>query len=107
MALPAVWTHARRRGHTLIDVVRWMAERPAALAGMTRKGHVALGYDADFAVFAPDEAFVVDARTLQHKNPITPYDHRPLAGVVRTTWLRGQRITGDAPLGRLLTRGGT
>ncbi len=106
VALPAVWTEARRRGHTLCDVAKWMAERPAALAGMQRKGHVALGYDADLCVFAPDEAFVVSVDKLWHKNPVTPYAGRPLAGVVMSTWLRGQELIGDAFRGRLLTRGG-
>jgi len=106
VGLPAVWTEARRRGHGLHDVVRWMAERPAALAGLRRKGQIALGYDADFAVLAPDDAFVVDPATLHHKNPITPYAGRALAGVVRATYLRGVEITEDTRRGRLLTRGG-
>ena len=68
-----------------------MAEKPAALARLTNKGQLALGYDADFAVFAPDEAFVVDVSKLKHKNPITPYDGKALSGVVRQTYLRGTR----------------
>ncbi len=32
LSLPAVWTEARRRGHTLEDVVRWMSTRTARLA---------------------------------------------------------------------------
>jgi allantoinase len=106
MGLSAVWTEARRRDFTLCDVVRWMAERPAALAGLNVKGHVALGYDADFAVFAPDDAWLVDPARLRHKNPVTPYAGRPLAGVVRSTWLRGEEVSGEEPRGRLLTRGG-
>ncbi|MEV4053925.1 allantoinase AllB [Amycolatopsis sp. NPDC049688] len=105
LGLPAIWTQARQRGFALTDVVRWMAERPAAQAGMRRKGHLAVGYDADFCVFAPDEAFVVDVAKLKHRNPVSAYDRRPLAGVVRSTWLRGAEITGDEPRGALLTRG--
>ncbi|QRP44366.1 allantoinase AllB [Amycolatopsis sp. FDAARGOS 1241] len=105
LGLPAVWTQARRRGFTLADVVRWMAERPAAQVGMARKGRLAVGCDADFAVFAPDEAFVVDVATLKHRNPVSAYDQRPLAGVVRGTWLRGEPVTGAQPRGELLTRG--
>ncbi len=107
LGLPAVWTEARRRGHTLVDVVRWMAEGPARLAGLPRKGRIAVGYDADFCVFAPDDTFVVDPATLRHKNPVTPYAGRPLAGVVRGTWLRGAEVLDGAPRGRLLTRGET
>ena len=55
---------------------------------------------------APDDGFIVDAAQLQHRNPITPYDSRRLFGVVRATWLRGERIDLDAePRGRLLRRG--
>jgi len=104
VGLPAVWTEARRRGLALTDVVRWLAANPARMAGLRRKGQIALGHDADFCVFAPERAFVVDAQQLQHKNPVTPYDGRSLAGVVRSTWLRGERI-GAAPHGRLISRG--
>ena len=105
LGLPAIWTQARQRWFALTDVVRWMAERPAAQAGMRRKGHLAVGYDADFCVFAPDEAFVVDVAKLKHRNAVSAYHGRPLAGVVRSTWLRGAPVTGDEPRGTLLTRG--
>ena len=36
LALPVMWTEASRRGFTLADIVRWMAEGPARLAGRTR-----------------------------------------------------------------------
>jgi allantoinase len=105
LGLPLVWTEARRRGIALAQVVSWMAEKPAALARLPRKGQLALGYDADFSVFAPDEVFVVDVSRLQHKNPITPYNGKALSGVVRATFLRGSLVEGHTPTGRLLRRG--
>ncbi|MPY79954.1 MAG: allantoinase AllB [Actinophytocola sp.] len=105
LGLPAIWTQARQRGFALTDVVRWMAERPAAQVGMRSKGHVALGYDADFCVFAPDEGFVVDAAALRHRNPVSAYHGRTLSGVVRSTWLRGAEVSGEEPAGTLLRRG--
>ncbi|MPZ00768.1 MAG: allantoinase AllB [Actinophytocola sp.] len=105
LGLPAIWTEARKRGFALTDVVRWMAERPAAQVGMRRKGHIALGYDADFCVFAPDEGFVVDVGKLAHRNPVSAYHGRTLSGVVRNTWLRGAEISGEEPTGTLLRRG--
>ena len=106
ISLSAVWSEAKRRGYSLNDVVRWMAENPARQVGLHTKGHIALGYAADLAVFAPDEAFIVDVAKLQHKNPVSAYDRRPLAGVVRSTWLAGKRIDLDEdPRGRLLSRG--
>jgi allantoinase len=103
LGLPAVWTAARQRGVPLTEVVRWMAERPAALAGLARKGALAAGRDADLCAFAPDDSFVVDATTLKHRNPVSAYDGRRLTGVVRQTWLRGRIIAGG-PAGRLLSR---
>ncbi|WP_330254353.1 allantoinase AllB [Nocardia sp. NBC_00565] len=106
LGLSAVWTEARLHGFTLVDVARWMSLAPARHAGLRHKGAIEVGYDADFCVFAPDDAFVVDAHRLHHKNAVTPYAARPLAGAVRGTWLRGNRIDIDnEPQGRLLARG--
>jgi allantoinase len=102
VALPAVWTGARERGIGLDRVVRWMAEAPARLAGLPRKGAIAVGRDADLVAFAPEEQWTVG--DLQHRNPVTPYTGRVLTGAVRRTWLRGQPADG-APIGRLLGRG--
>ena len=51
------------------------------------------GYDADFAVFAPDDAWIVDGLKLRHRNPVTPYAGRPLAGGAQylAAWRGGQR----------------
>ncbi|MFH0515571.1 allantoinase AllB [Streptomyces sp. M41] len=108
LSLAAVWTQARERGHGLEDVVRWMSARTAQLVGLAQKGAIEAGRDADFAVFAPDETFTVDPASLQHRNRVTAYAGKTLYGVVRSTWLRGERIVADGeftePKGRLLTR---
>ena len=106
LGLAATWTGARARGLGLPDVVRWMSTAPAAQVGLATKGRIAVGADADLAVFAPDDEFVVDASALQHKNPVSAYAGRTLTGLVRQTWLRGIPVDVDAaPRGRLLRRG--
>jgi len=107
LGLSLIWTEARQRGLTLETVVSWMSERPAQFAGLTGKGRIAPGYDADFSVFAADDAYVVDVNKLHHKNPLTPYHGKALAGVVRKTWLHGEVIDFETPRGRLLRRGMT
>jgi len=104
LGLPVIWTAARPRGHTLADVVSWMARRPADLVGLHRKGRIAVGADADLVAFDPEANFTVDPVRLHHRNPVTPYAGKVLTGVVRTTWLRGRTVTGDAPRGVFLTR---
>ena len=107
LGLSATWTEARRRGHRLPDVVRWMATAPADLAGLSQKGRIAEGADADLCVLAPDESYEVDPARLEHRHPVTPYAGRRLTGVVRQVWLAGRPVDPDRPpRGRLLDRGG-
>lgn len=85
-----------------------MSAAPAELAGLTRKGAIEAGRDADFAVLAPDDTFTVDPAELFHRNQVTAYAGRTLYGVVKSTWLRGVRIAAEGtvgePTGRLLER---
>jgi allantoinase len=96
LALPLMWTEASQRGFTLHDIARWMAEGPAKLAGCTRKGKIAAGYDADFAVFDPDTKFTVTDERLHYRHPISAYLGEELRGVVKATYLRGAPVFVDS-----------
>ena len=105
LGLSLIWTEARRRGNGLGQVVRWMSTQPAQRAGLDAKGDLRVGLDADLAVFAEDETYVVDASALHHRHPITPYEGRELSGRVRRTYLRGRPVDLETPTGTLLRRG--
>ncbi len=93
VALPVVWTEARRRGFGLEDVARWMSTAPAALAGMSgRAGSLEVGREASFVVFDPKAEFVVAAEGLHTRHPVSPYVGEALRGVVRATYLRGEAV---------------
>jgi allantoinase len=96
IALPLMHTEAARRGFSLIDIARWMAEAPAILAGChARKGRLAKGYDADFVVFDPEAEFVVTENRLHYRHPVSPYLGEKLRGVVQATYLRGALVFQD------------
>ena len=100
LLLSAVWTGANQRGHSLRQLAQWVCERPAAFAGLgERKGKIAPGYDADLVVFDPDSAFVVERANMHHRHKYTPYEGRELLGIVRKTFVRGQRVFDDGAFG--------
>lgn len=93
----AVWKEAARRGFDLPTVLRWMAAAPGALAGLGR-GHLRVGARADLAVVDVDATFRVDAASLAHRHPQTPWIGRHLRGRVTHTWLAGEPVVHERAL---------
>ena len=93
VALSVMWTEASRRGFTLMDITRWMAEGPARLLRcQSRKGRIATGYDADLVIFDEDATFQVACERLHYRYPLSPYLGETLRGVVKATYLRGRCV---------------
>ncbi len=102
-----VWTEASARGHGLADVVRWMATNPARIAGLTTKGRIAPGCDADLVAFDPSA--IVHGGPGARCTTGTRSRRTPGAlvrGAVSRVWLRGEPASpDDPPRGRLIARG--
>ncbi|MUM35781.1 amidohydrolase family protein, partial [Mycolicibacterium sp. CBMA 361] len=85
----ATWTQAVARGFGLAELSRWMSERPAALAGYSDRGRIAVGLRADLCAFDPGAEETVSAAALRHRHPVSPYDGVRLRGSVWQTWIAG------------------
>lgn len=93
-------------------MVRLLCKAPAKLCGFDKiKSRIAVGYDADFCVFNPDEMFQVSQEMIQFKNKATPYMGMQLQGVVQVTILGGvvayeNGVVQGPPKGKILLRNG-
>ena len=93
LGLGSVWREAHRRGHSIEQVVGWMAAEPARFAGVSeRKGAIAPGMDADLAAWDLGDEHAVGRSDLHFKHPVSPYLGRSLRGRCRRTWLRGHEV---------------
>ncbi len=92
-ALSVVWTECVQRGIPLTQLSRWMSTAPAHLAGLADSvGAITPGKDANIVAFDTDAVETVVPERLFYRHPISPYMGEHLCGVVRSTWLRGQRV---------------
>ena len=108
--LPATLWGAKRRGYGLEDVVRWTSRRTADFVGLTSKGRLEKGRDADLAIVDDAELFDLTPDRVRHRHALTPYAGLRLPGVVEATYVRGlpahdEERPAAAPRGRALLRG--
>eukprot|EP00944_MAST-04C_sp_MAST-4C-sp1_P014593 g14593.t1 len=92
------------------DVARLIAKNPAKRFGMAaRKGEIAIGYDADVALFDSKKEWVIDPKESFSIQDYTPFEGINVTGKVETTFLRGHRVFDNgeiigAPKGENLVR---
>ncbi len=106
--LSAVYSEAKRRGHTLEQVSQWMSKRPAQFLGLgKRKGSLEEGMDADIVIFDSDKSFKIEQSMIEHRHKITPHEGRIFVGQVQQTYVRGIKVYdqgnfSDKPSGKAL-----
>lgn len=106
-----IWTEAKARGFSLVDIARLMSTATAKFAGLDSvKGEIKSGKHADFLVFDPNAEFTITNEMIKHRHHITPYAGRTVIGQVQHTFVRGHHVYQqdqfiNAPVGRPLLRG--
>jgi len=115
--LPILWTEAKTRSRPIdiLDVVRLCAVNTSTQVGLShKKGALRPGMDADVCVFDDEGEFVVGREQMLFRNKVSPYQGRTMRGVVKETWVRGQKVferdgvndgfvgKGGLPIGQLL-----
>ncbi|RYN25090.1 Allantoinase [Alternaria tenuissima] len=95
LGLPILWTEGRKRNpdFSIEEIVRWCCKNTAKQVGLEKsKGDIGVGFDADIVIFDDEAEFLVEPNTMLFRNKVSPYENKTLKGVVRETWLRGQRV---------------
>ncbi|GMF08148.1 unnamed protein product [Ambrosiozyma monospora] len=110
LGLPLLYTEGSTSFNVdLVDIAKWCCENTAVQVGLGhQKGKIAIGYDADFAIFDDNTDYeIANARTY-FKNKLTAHSGKKMKGRVIETILRGNSIyafgkgVSDVPMGKLI-----
>jgi allantoinase len=88
------------RGVPLPTVIHWLTAAPARRFGLTSKGRIEVGVDADLTLVDLSSAKTLEPGDLRYRHAISPYLGRQLTGTVRQTLVRGQTVRPNARPGR-------
>jgi len=107
--LPAFMTEAKRRGLPLHRVAELLCSNPAQRFGLSSKGDLAPGFDADIVLVDPDRSYTIHAAHSESTQGYTPFEGIEVSATVMSTFLRGRLIYDDGkvigePSGRYLKR---
>jgi allantoinase len=87
--------HAAERTVDLPTVAALTAANPARRFGLSRKGEVGAGFDADLWLVDLSYADVVHREKLLYRNPFSAHEGQPIRGRTVRTLVRGQTVFAD------------
>lgn len=97
--LPILFSEGVGKGRiTLNEFVALSATNHAKAYGLTRKGSIAVGYDADIAIWDPQREVTISQSLLHHGSDYTPYEGIAVKGWPVTTIVRGRVVVRDGAL---------
>lgn len=95
LILPGLYSEGVcRRGLSLTQLAHITATSPAQVFGLSGKGSIEIGNDADFAILDPDSTwrFRVKDSFYEPKSSHYPYEGKKFQGRVASTFVRGKQI---------------
>ena len=82
----------QKRGMSLTRFAEIIAGNPADRYELEGKGHISVGYDADFVLIEPDSPYTLEAEDLEYRNKLSPYVGKEIGAQVAQTILRGEVV---------------
>lgn len=98
----------QKRNLSLVDFGKLIASNPAKRYGLSQKGSLSIGKDADVVIIKPNSAYTLKASDLEYKNKISPYIGQEIGAQVVRTLVRGKSVysiekgLSTAPLGQFI-----
>ncbi len=86
------------RGLSYPAMVRLKCEQPARTFGMTDKGRIQPGADADIVLFDPEETYTITADNNHSRADFSIYEGRTVTGRVQKTFVRGELVADDGEI---------
>ena len=94
--LSLAYHFGRRHGMTLERWAEVCCTNPARIFGLSRKGYVAPGFDADLVIFDPNRSITLQAgKTLHERVDWSPYEGMHIQGWPRHVLSRGRVVVRD------------
>ena len=91
--LALVYSEGVARGRLTVErMVDLLSTTPAARFGLSRKGGIEVGRDADLVLFDPEAHRTIRATDLHHTSDYTPYEGLAVRGAVRDVLVRGADV---------------
>ncbi|OGR78666.1 MAG: hypothetical protein A2X32_05305 [Elusimicrobia bacterium GWC2_64_44] len=105
--LATAYTYGVKAGKiSLAKMIQVLCENPARIMGLSSKGFIKPGLDADFAIIDPSAPVKADWRKMQHNTDFSPWQGRKLYGFPKYTVLRGAVVAESGELTAPKTFGG-
>ena len=102
--LPLIMTHVKKNRLTITQAVQLLAEKPAEIFGLTDRGRLEQGKNADLTVVDFNRQFKIDASKFKSKAKFSPYDGWDVQGKVVKTIVNGQLVFDE---GEIVAKGGS